>query len=77
MPTILVKDGFRLYFFANEGKEPIHVHVQYQAMTAKFWIKPIQLAKNCGMNANELSKARIIVRENENLIEEKWNEYFG
>jgi len=26
MPTILVIFGWRLFFYANEGKEPIHVH---------------------------------------------------
>ncbi|MFZ2655985.1 MAG: DUF4160 domain-containing protein [Victivallales bacterium] len=26
MPTILMIMGWRLYFYANEGNEPIHIH---------------------------------------------------
>jgi Domain of unknown function (DUF4160) len=26
MPTILVMLGWRLFFYANEGNEPLHVH---------------------------------------------------
>ena len=75
MPTILTQDGFRLYFYANEGNEPAHIHVQYQEAVAKFWILPVGLAKNLGMNSSELRRARKIVDQHELLIEEKWNEF--
>jgi hypothetical protein len=26
MPTVLFIDGWRLFFYSNEGKEPIHIH---------------------------------------------------
>jgi len=77
MPTILTENGFRLYFFANERNEPPHIHVQYHAAVAKFWIKPVAVAKNMGMNASELRKAGKIVSKHEKLIEEKWNEFFS
>lgn len=76
MPTILTESGFRLYFFANENNEPPHVHVQYQSAVAKFWIKPIAVAKNLGMTSSELRKAGTMVAKHEKLIEEKWNEFF-
>jgi len=75
VPTILTEDGFRLYFFANEGMEPKHVHVQYGGATAKFWINPVVLSKNQGMNASELKRAAKIVSKNEKLIAEKWDEF--
>jgi hypothetical protein len=28
MPTLLVIEGFRFYFFSNERREPPHVHVR-------------------------------------------------
>jgi hypothetical protein len=28
MPTVLVVDGFRFFFFSNEGFEPPHIHVE-------------------------------------------------
>ncbi len=75
MPTILIEDGFRLYFFANEGMEPKHVHVQYGGVTAKFRIGPVALAKSKGMNASELKRAARIITKHEKLIEEKWDEF--
>ncbi|MBC7467314.1 MAG: DUF4160 domain-containing protein [Bdellovibrio sp.] len=27
MPTILRKNGFRFFFYSNEGEEPAHIHV--------------------------------------------------
>jgi hypothetical protein len=27
MPTLLRVEGFRFFFFSNEGQEPPHVHV--------------------------------------------------
>ncbi len=77
MPTILVVDGFRFYFFANEYLEPPHVHVQYQSAVAKFWINPVALASNKGMKPSELKKAGDLVRANSNLMQEKWDEFFG
>lgn len=77
MPTILIINGFRFYFYANENKEPPHVHIQYQQATAKFWINPIAMATNKGMRPSELKKAGDLVRENENFIQEKWNEFFS
>jgi len=28
MPTVLVVDGFRFFFWSNEGTEPPHIHVE-------------------------------------------------
>jgi len=28
MPTILLLAGWRLFFYSNEGNEPIHVHAE-------------------------------------------------
>ena len=77
MPTILVVDGFRFYFSANENLEPPHVHVQFQSAVAKFWINPVALASNKGLKPSELKKAGNLVRANSNLMKEKWDEFFG
>jgi hypothetical protein len=77
LPTILIEDGFRLYFFANESNEPPHVHVQYQQAVAKFWLNPVALGKNKGMKPADLKKAGELVRKHEKLAKEKWNEFFG
>ena len=38
MPTILVLLGWRLFFYANEGNEPAHVHCRKGDKECKFWI---------------------------------------
>jgi len=38
MPTILVILGWRLFFYANEGNEPIHVHCRKGDMECKYWL---------------------------------------
>ena len=38
MPTILVLLGWRLFFYANEGNEPIHVHCRKGGVECKYWI---------------------------------------
>ncbi len=77
MPTILIENGFRLYFFANEGTEAAHIHVQYQEAVAKFWVAPVSLGNNKGMKPADLKKAGELVRKHERLIQEEWNEFFG
>lgn len=38
MPTILYIFGRRLFFYSNEGNEPIHVHTEKGDMECKFWL---------------------------------------
>jgi hypothetical protein len=75
MPKVLDEGGFRLFFYADEGDEPPHVHVMQQGDEAKFWIRPVRLARNEGLSARDLNRARKIAELNEALIEEKWNEF--
>ncbi|OGR79457.1 MAG: hypothetical protein A3I11_03555 [Elusimicrobia bacterium RIFCSPLOWO2_02_FULL_39_32] len=77
MPTICREKGFRLFFHSNERMEPPHVHVQYQSALSKFWIQPVGLARNLGMNVSELRKASQLVTKHEGLIRRRWDEYFS
>ena len=43
MPTLLRVEGFRFFFFSNEGQEPPHVHVSKDDGVAKLWLAPLQL----------------------------------
>ena len=38
MPTILQILGWRLFFYANEGNEPIHVHCRKKEKECKYWL---------------------------------------
>jgi hypothetical protein len=77
MPTIIIENGFRLFFYSNEKGEPPHVHVDYQGSTAKFWIGPVCLSRNLRMKAGTLAAAESTVIRHEKLIKEKWNEFFS
>lgn len=39
--------------------------------------RPIRLALNLGFSPVELRRLQMLLTENENKLEEKWNEYFG
>ena len=76
MPTVLKKDGFRFYFYSEEGTEPMHIHVAFGDGRAKYWLRPdVVLASSIGFKARDIKKAKNTIRDNLNLIEEKWNEY--
>lgn len=77
MPTIWRQEGYRVYFYANEDREPPHVHVQYGSYTAKFWLGPVVLAVNNGMNASELRKGGAIIRDHEKMLRKKWDAFFS
>ena len=40
MPTVLYVKGWRLYFYSNEGREPMHVHAMKAESERKYWLNP-------------------------------------
>jgi hypothetical protein len=38
MPTILFIYGYRIFFYSNDGSEPMHVHAQKGETECKFWV---------------------------------------
>jgi hypothetical protein len=79
MPVIFRYEGYRFFFFSNEGNplEPCHVHVRKSGAIAKFWVTPeIKLAESYGLTSTELRKLHTLIHDNKPLIEEKWHEYF-
>jgi hypothetical protein len=76
MPTVLKIGPFRFFFYANEGQEPAHIHVQADNRLAKFWLQPVNLASSIGFNAKELNQLLGLVREHEVLFLEAWNDFF-
>ena len=77
MPTVLRTNGFRFFFFSNEGDEPPHVHVQRGDCVAKFWLVPPILDDAEGCHAPGLSKAGAIVSDRSEFLLERWHEFFG
>ena len=63
-----------VFFYANEGHEPMHVHVRKAGGFAKFWIDPVTLDFSEGMKIRELARAEELINERVELIRSKWNE---
>lgn len=68
--------GMRFFFFSNEYL-PIHVHVRNADGNSKFEISPVRLIENNGIKNKDIHLAESIIEENEELIEQKWKEYFN
>ncbi len=80
MPTVLRHDGYRFFFFSNEGnpREPPHIHVKRGDDEAKFWLRPdVVVGDSFGFNAAELNELTRIVSDERLTIERAWNEHFG
>lgn len=80
MPTIFRYDGFRFFFYSNEGdpREPMHVHVMKAGTEAKFWLRPeVEVAANAGVDARALRLLSAVIEERRAEIERAWNEHFG
>lgn len=77
MPTILRADGFRFYFFSNEGNEPPHVHVSRGDGLAKVWLASLAVAHAEGLSPGELRRIREITFANRAIFVRSWNEHFA
>ena len=77
MPTVLKVRGYRFFFFSNDIREPVHIHVESDDKYAKFWLEPVQLARSIGYRAKELSKISNMIIENQGVLKRRWDEYFG
>ena len=80
MPTVFHADGFRFFFYSNEGdpREPAHIHVAGGGGEAKFWLRPeVSVAQSAGLDARRLRRLAQIVAERRAEIEGAWDDYFG
>jgi hypothetical protein len=80
MPTVFISQGYRFFFFSNEGdpREPMHIHVRKERSIAKFWVgADVQLAESRGFSANELNIIWKIINNRKLEIEAAWNEHFN
>lgn len=77
MPTVLNVDGYRFFFFSNEGNEPPHIHIQKAEKYAKFWLQPIRLAMNEGYTSRELRRISELTEQHHESFLEVWYEFFA
>ncbi len=76
MPTILTVGPYRFFFYACDGDEPPHVHVEREFRIAKFWLFPVRLQRSGGFPRVELRRVQKLVEEHEAALMRSWHEFF-
>jgi Domain of unknown function (DUF4160) len=77
MPTILRRGAYRFYFYSHEPNEPPHIHVDRDDLSAKFWLEPVELARNFGFSAKELGRLQKLVTQHQVTFLEAWHGHLG
>ena len=79
MPTILLILGWRLFFYANEGNEPSHVHCRKSEMECKYWLDreayDIEEAFSYNMSEKDQRQIRKIIYDHFEYIELQWDDF--
>ena len=79
MPTILLVMGWRFFFYANEGDEPIHIHGRKAEKECKYWLDAenfeLDEAYSYKMNNKDRRQVKKIVFEYFEFIEGEWNRF--
>jgi hypothetical protein len=79
MPTILIIMGWRLFFYANEGNEPIHVHCIKADRECKYWLNTetfdLEEAYSYNMTAANKREIKKIIFDHFEYIEQQWQEF--
>ena len=77
MPTVLLVEGYRFWFYSNEKNEPPHVHVSKGGATAKVWLQPVRFASSYGFTPPQVWRIRELAFENQTSFAQRWHEHFG
>ena len=81
MPTVLFMLGWRLFFYSNEGDEPIHIHARKGDAECKFWLRipEYDIEEEYFRDASPQLRREIrrIIFSHFELIVESWNQYFA
>ncbi len=77
MPTVLRIGPYRFFFYAGDGGEPPHVHIERDEKIAKVWLDPVRLQMSGGFSRTEMTRILKLVLENQSVLLEAWHDYFG
>lgn len=76
MPTLLLINGFRFFFYSNESNEPVHIHITKADAEPKVWLNPIEVVYMHGFNTSEQKFIIEIIQSNLENFKLKWYESF-
>ena len=81
MPTVIFVRGWRVFFYSNEGNEPVHIHARKGGAECKIWLKvdmyDIEQAWEHDLSPRLQREIRKIVFDHFDLIVEEWKSHFG
>jgi len=80
LPVVLRHEGYRFFFYSNEGTppEPPHIHLRKAGAEAKFWLTPdVALARNAGFDSPALTRLAKIITERRWLLEAAWHDHLA
>ncbi|MFA5203644.1 MAG: DUF4160 domain-containing protein [Lentisphaeria bacterium] len=75
MPTVMRIGAYRFHFFSDERGEPPHIHVASGDDACKFWLDPVRLATNTGMEPHRIREVERLVFEHASFFREKYHEF--
>lgn len=76
MPTLFIFFGFRFMFYSNDHL-PIHVNIRKGGCEAKYNVEPVELVYNHGFKKRDLLIIESVIKENHDVIIERWKDYFN
>jgi len=79
VPTVLLVDGWRFFFYSDERHEPMHIHARKAEKECKFWLDPDQFdireEYSYRMNQRDKKQVRKIIFEHFEQLVAAWNEF--
>lgn len=75
MPTLLIRNGFKFFFYANEH-EPMHIHVMKNDGFAKIELDSLKVVNNY-LKPKDLNFALEVIKENKESFKRIWREWFN
>ncbi len=79
MPTVLMIFGWRLFFYANERNEPVHIHCQKGDSECKYWLDienfNIQEAYIYNCSPRDKRELKKIIYQHFDYIVSEWNNF--
>ena len=83
MPNLFTVSGYKIYFWANENNEPLHVHVskgQPTSSSTKIWITKtggcILASNGSHIPKSELNKLMEFISAQFFIICDEWKKFF-
>lgn len=76
MPTVLRAGPYRFFYYASDGMEPAHIHVERDTNVAKYWLMPVRLQSAGSFSRVELARIEALVRQHESCLKESWYAFF-